>query len=175
MPLQASSSPTAPTRSVFDVTTKGADDLSRLEKRLLNDFQQGFPLVERPYSLLAQELGVSEEEVLQQLQGLKDRGYITRVGPVFRPNRVGASTLAALAVPPEQLETIAALINSYAEVNHNYEREHHYNLWFVLTAPDRERIEEVLGEIQASTGLEPIDLPMQRDFHINLGFPLHWT
>jgi DNA-binding Lrp family transcriptional regulator len=149
--------------------------LTELDKRLLNDFQQDLPVSERPFAIMAQQLGVSEDEVLQRLKDLKERGYITRVGPVFRPNRVGASTLAALAVPPPDLDEVAALVSSYAEVNHNYEREHEFNLWFVLTAPDRDRIQEVLTEIQARTGLEPINLPMVRDFHINLGFPIHWS
>lgn len=149
--------------------------LTELDKRLLNDFQQDLPVSERPFAIMAQQLGISEEEVLQRLKALKAGGYITRVGPVFRPNRVGASTLAALAVPPPDLDEVAALVSSYAEVNHNYEREHELNLWFVLTAPDRDRIQEVLTEIQARTGLEPIDLPMVRDFHINLGFPIHWS
>ena len=148
--------------------------LTELDKRLLNDFQHGLVVSERPFTAMAQQLGISEDEVLQRLKDLKERGYITRVGPVFRPNRVGASTLAALAVPASDLDEVAALVSSYAEVNHNYEREHEFNLWFVLTAPDRDRIQEVLTEIQARTGLEPIDLPMVRDFHINLGFPIHW-
>lgn len=148
--------------------------LTELDKRLLNDFQHGLVVSERPFTAMAQQLGISEDEVLQRLKDLKERGYITRVGPVFRPNRVGASTLAALAVPASDLDEVAALVSSYAEVNHNYEREHEFNLWFVLTAPDRDRIQEVLTEIQSRTGLEPIDLPMVRDFHINLGFPIHW-
>lgn len=175
MPPQASSSPTAPTRSASDVSQAFNAELSALEKRLLNEFQQSIPLVERPYAAMAEQLGVTEDEVLQLLADLKARGYLTRVGPVFRPNRIGASTLAALAVPAERLEEVAALINSYPEVNHNYEREHSYNLWFVVTAPDRARVLEVLDNIQARTGLEPMDLPMVRDFHINLGFPLHWS
>lgn len=170
MPPQASFLPIAPTRSVFDL-----EHLTALEKRLLNEFQQDFPLNDRPYAAMAAQLGVTEVEVLECLGSLKQRGFITRVGPVFRPNRIGASTLAALAAPAERLEEIAALINAYPEVNHNYEREHGYNLWFVITAPNRGRITEVLAELQSATGLEPIDLPMVRDFHINLGFPLHWS
>ena len=127
--------------------------LNELEERLLNDFQDGFPLTERPYEAIARRLGTSEGAVIEALAGLRDNGLISRVGPVFRPNRVGASTLAAMAVPAQRLEEVAALVSAYPEVNHNYEREHAFNLWFVATAPDRERLTELLGEIEGRTGI----------------------
>ncbi|CAK0763115.1 Siroheme decarboxylase NirD subunit [Gammaproteobacteria bacterium] len=143
-----------------------------LEWRLLDEFQRGFPLSPRPYAELASHLGVSEIEVLTGLQRLTERGAVSRVGPVLRPNRVGCSTLAAMAVPSEQIETVAALVSSYPEVNHNYQREHHYNLWFVVTAADADHLALVLGEIERRCGLSLISLPMREDYHIDLGFPL---
>jgi DNA-binding Lrp family transcriptional regulator len=150
-------------------------DLSTVERVLLNDFQHDFPLDPRPFKRMAEELGIDEREVISMLQELKESGVISRVGPVFKPNRVGVSTLAAVAVQPQQLEEMAQRINEYAEVNHNYERDHHYNLWFVVTAPDREHLDEVLAEIGKKTGQQVLDLPMIRDYHIDLGFQLKWT
>ncbi len=149
--------------------------LSALEKRLLNDFQDGFPLSPRPFAVMAERLGVSEARVIATLERLQQDGLITRVGPVFRPNRVGASTLAAMAVPPERLEAVAAVVSSFPEVNHNYERGHEINLWFVITAADRQRLGSILREIEQRTGIEVLDLPMLEDYFINLGFPLRWT
>ncbi len=103
---------------------------------------------------------------------LIDAGMVSRIGAVLAPNAFGASTLAALAVPPHQLDALAAQVSRYREVNHNYAREHHYNLWFVLTAPSRTRIEQVLAEIAAATGSAPLDLPMEQGYHIDLGFDL---
>lgn len=146
--------------------------LSPLERRLLNDYQRDFPLSPDPYAQIARELGVSEGQVLGALRSLAARGLIGRVGPVFRPRRVGAATLAAMAVAPARLEAVAALVSAYPEVNHNYEREHRFNLWFVVTAPDRERVSQVLDEIHEATGLAVLDLPMEQEYHIDLGFPL---
>jgi hypothetical protein len=87
-------------------------------------------------------------------------------------NTVGVSTLAAAAVPPEQLESVAALVNGYTEVNHNYEREHRLNLWFVATAPDLAHLTAVLDEIAARTGYEVLSFPLVEDYHIDLGFEL---
>lgn len=74
---------------------------------------------------------------------------------MFDHCRAGASTLAALAVPAERLEQVAARISRYPEVNHNYAREHHYNLWFVLTGPNRRHLEQILDELEKDTGLIP--------------------
>lgn len=153
----------------------GQRALNELEKRLLNDFQDGFPLSPRPFAVMAERLGTSEQAVISALEGLQQDGLVSRVGPVFRPNRVGASTLAAMSVPPERLDAVAALVSSFPEVNHNYERGHEINLWFVATATDRERLAEVLSEIARRTELEVLDLPMVEDYFINLGFPLQWT
>jgi hypothetical protein len=91
---------------------------------------------------------------------------------VFAPNTVGSSTLAALAVPPERLDAVAAFVSSHAEVNHNYQRDHHFNLWFVVTASDAAAVAEVLSRIHLATGLTPLNLPLLREYHIDLGFAL---
>lgn len=150
--------------------TSEPNKLSQLEQQLLNDFQRDLPLVPRPFAAIAEALQIDERTVLQALQDLQQRGLISRVGPVFAPRRVGASTLAALAVPPQDLETVAELVSTYPEVNHNYQREHRFNLWFVLTAPDQDRLSAVLGDIEQRTGLPVLDLPLERDYHIDLGF-----
>ena len=150
-------------------------NLSPTERTLLNDFQHEFPLDPRPFKKIADEIGISEQEVIDSLQSLQESGVISRVGPVFKPNRIGVSTLAAVAVEPERLQQTAELINAFPEVNHNYERDHRLNLWFVVTAPDRDRLDAVLGEIGERTGLEVLDLPMIRDYHIDLGFQMQWT
>jgi len=146
--------------------------LSPLEKRLLNEFQHGLPLSSTPFAEVARRLETSEEQVLHLLGTLQSRGYISRVGPVFKARRIGSSTLAAMAVPAGRLEAVANYISSYDEVNHNYERHHRLNLWFVITAPDQERLEQVLAEIEAHSGLPVMSLPLIKSYHIDLGFPL---
>ena len=148
---------------------------SQLEQRLLNDFQQGIPLTPTPFADIARQLGVYETTVLETFERLQTEGVISRIGAVFRPNRIGASTLAAMAVPPAALDEVAAIVNGYVEVNHNYERAHEYNLWFVVTADDEEHLQQVLAEIEARCGYPLLDLPLENEFHIDLGFDLQWT
>ncbi len=146
--------------------------MTDIELHLLNDFQRDFPLAPAPFGVIAGRLGASETEVLETLAQLQACGKVSRVGAIFRPHSIGSSTLAALAVPVEKLDEVAQLVSSYAEVNHNYEREHHYNLWFVVAAPDEARVREVLDEIESGTGYQPLHLPMLEGFHIDLGFDL---
>ena len=150
-------------------------ELTHIERRLLNDFQRDFPLSPTPYADIARELGLGEAEVLATLTRLKQQGAVSRVGAVLRPNTVGVSTLAAMAVPNTELETVAALVSAYPEVNHNYEREHALNLWFVVTAPDGARLQQVLDEIASQSGYEILPFPLIEDYHIDLGFDLKWT
>ena len=148
--------------------------LGEIDRRLLDDYQQDFPLDSEPFTTIAEQLGVDEATVIERLGYLKRFGALSRVGPVLRPNRVGASTLAALAVPPDRLEATAELVSAFSEVNHNYEREHEYNLWFVITGRNRDAVDRVLAEIAEATGLTPLDLPMLEDYFIDLGFSLQW-
>ncbi|HKJ77183.1 MAG TPA: Lrp/AsnC family transcriptional regulator [Gammaproteobacteria bacterium] len=161
-------------RATHDAQQQGTGPLDPTTRRLLNDYQHDLPLSPTPFADIAAQIGVDEATVLEGLQGLQESGAISRVGPVLQPRRVGASTLAAVAVPPERLEEVAELVNGYTEVNHNYEREHRFNLWFVATAPDEEKLAAVLADIERRTGLQVLDLPMIEDYHIDLGFPLQW-
>ncbi len=146
--------------------------IAAMDFRLLNDFQRDFPLCPAPFAELAARLGVAESAVLRGLEQLRREGKISRVGAVFAPKRIGASTLAAMAVPPEKLGVVAEAVNRFPEVNHNYEREHRYNLWFVVTAGSEGRLQAALGAIEQAAGYPILKLPLVREYHIDLGFAL---
>lgn len=147
--------------------------LSPLHKQLLNNYQQDFPLSPTPYRDIADQLGVSEDEVLAAFQVLAEQQMISRIGPVIAPNSIGCSALVAMAVPDHDLEWVAQIISAYPEVNHNYERENRFNLWFVLVADSAAHLQTVLDDMQAQTGYQAMVLPMLADYFINLGFELN--
>ena len=153
----------------------GADGFDVRDRRLLNDFQRDFPLVSRPFAQIGRLLGLREDAVLGRLARLKAAGVVSRVGAIVAPQRVGWSTLAAMAVPQARLQEVADLVSGFEAVNHNYEREHRFNLWFVVTGPDETAVAETLKEIEAATGLEALDLPLVEAYRLDLGFPLQWT
>ena len=150
-------------------------DLDDLDWKLMNDWQRALPLVSRPFKVIAEELQVEEAEVLARLQALLDGGAISRVGATCRPNTLAASTLAAVAAPPGQVEEIAGIINSVEGVNHSYERENKWNIWFVATGPTRAFVDAALAEISRRTGLRVLDLRLVQPFNVDLGFALDGT
>ncbi len=137
---------------------------------LLDEFQRGFPVRERPFEVLGAELGVSPEEVLDRIRALRDAGIVRRFGPVLNPPVLGSSTLAAVSAPEDAFDDVAAVVNEYAEVTHNYRRDHEWNMWFVVTAPSRERRDEILADIESRTGRRVLNLPRRRDYATRLDF-----
>ena len=146
--------------------------LEAADYSIVNRWQRDFPLEPRPFALIAREAGLSEDETLSRFARLRDQGVIDRIGPVFRPNAVGASLLAAIAVPPERLAAVADFVSAQPGVNHNYEREHHYNLWFVVTGATQADVRQTLSRIEEACGLEALRLPLLEEFHVDLGFDL---
>jgi DNA-binding Lrp family transcriptional regulator len=144
-----------------------------LTEKLLNDFQRNFPLNPLPFEQIALALNTSTEVVIEKLKELQAKGAVSRVGPVFSPNTVGVSTLAATAVPADRLEKVAEIVNRYAQVNHNYEREHRFNLWFVVTADNHETLQQTLDSIQKEIGYNVLSLPLLKEYHIDLGFRMN--
>lgn len=145
----------------------------QFDTRLLDGWQRDFPLVTHPFAAIGQVLGLQEAEVIARLESLIANGAITRIGATVRPNTIAASTLAAMAVPPERITEVADIIGAEQGVNHSYLREHEWNLWFVATAPDAESLKSTLARIKAQCGLQVLDLPLLRAFNIDLGFNLN--
>ncbi len=144
-----------------------------LDQQLLDNWQRGFPVVERPFRAVADALGTSEDKVLARLVALKAGGVIARVGAVVRPNTLGASTLAAISVPDLEVEATAELLAREAGINHVYLRENDWNIWFVATGPNRASVDASLARVELQTNRKVLDLRLERAFHIDLGFALN--
>jgi DNA-binding Lrp family transcriptional regulator len=147
----------------------GLDDL---DAALIDGYQSGFPVAERPFETVGRELGIDEREALARVERLRERGIFRRFGAVLNPPVIGSSTLAALSVPEARFDEVAELVNGYRQVNHNYRRDHEWNMWFVVTAGSRERRDAILAEIEDRTGLTVLNLPMLTDYYIDLEFPV---
>jgi siroheme decarboxylase len=141
------------------------------ERAVVNALQGGFPLTSRPFRDAGAELGLSEGEVIDAVAHLIEGGRLSRFGPLWDTERLGGEVcLAAMAVPPERFDAVAHQINAHPEVAHNYERTHALNMWFVLAVERRERIAEVVAEIERETGLSVYPMPKTHEFFV--GFRL---
>jgi DNA-binding Lrp family transcriptional regulator len=160
--------------------TKETAIISQLQQDIINNSQKGFPLTRRPYKTISEQLAqvnivTTELEAFQAVDDLNSKEVLSRVGPVFDHKKAGASTLAALAVPEKDLDKVAGIVNQFDQVNHNYGREHVYNLWFVVTASDMVALNGTLENIELLTGLPVLVLPMEASYHIDLAFSINVT
>ena len=143
-----------------------------VDAALIDGFQSDFPVRERPFDAVGEQLGVSADEALERVERLREGGIFRRFGAVLNPPVIGSSTLAAVSAPEDRFDEVAAVINDYRQVNHNYARDHEWNMWFVVTAGSREKRDEILADIEARTGCSVLVLPMLTDYYIDLEFPV---
>ncbi len=143
--------------------------MDEIDRRLINDLQGGLPIARRPFAEIAARVGLPEGDVIARLQRLLDQRILSRFGPLYDAERLGGGlTLAAMAVPRERFDEVAAIVNAFPEVAHNYERDHTLNMWFVVATERPERVAQVLTEIRQATGLAVLDLPKVEEFFLNL-------
>ena len=160
-------------------------DLSALDRAIINAFQGGFPVAERPFdgaaaALRERGVDVTGPELCERVRELDEEGILSRFGALVNAEEIGgAASLVAMHAPPERYDEIAETVNEFTAVAHNYEREHpHLNMWFVVSVADHpdpdkdgsDRVEEVLDEIEAATGQETYNLPKLREFHVGAKF-----
>ena len=146
--------------------------MDEIDRRIVNVLQDGFPVCERPFAAAATGLGLTEAELIARVDRLLDDGTLTRFGPLFDVARMGGSfTLAAMAVPAEDFERVAALVNAQDEVAHNYARDHALNMWFVLAAASEAAVDAAIARIESAAGLPVLAFPKEREFFVDLRLP----
>lgn len=151
---------------------QGAENLDDQDRAILNRIQSNFPLTSRPFQAIADETGLTENEVISRVRRLKENGIIRRIGGNFVPGKLGfVSTLCAARVPEEKIDLFARTVNRFSGVTHNYLRENEFNVWFTFISPSREEIRDNLRKISQETGItEILNLPATHVFKIKAKF-----
>ena len=145
--------------------------MDAIDRQIINSLQSSIPVSANPYAECAETIGISEQELLDRLKRLKNERILSRIGPMYHAERLGGGlALVAMSVPEHDFERVTEQVNSFAEVAHNYERSHAFNMWFVLATEKAERIDEVLAEIEALTGYPTYNMPKLEEFFIGLRF-----
>jgi siroheme decarboxylase len=144
-------------------------ELDAIDRRIINNLQGGFPVCERPYAKAAESLGLSEEELIGRIAKLAETGILSRFGPLYNADRLGGTAvLAAMAVPEEEYEQVAEIVNAQVEIAHNYRREHALNMWFVGSAEQVAGVEQAFEHIEKMTGHPVYRFPKEREFFVEL-------
>jgi len=143
-----------------------------MKQEILSRIQKKFPLVAKPFEVIANELGMSEAEVLEILQAEKKANIIRQTSAIFDTKRLGyKSSLVAFKIPKDKISNAVKIINAHPGVSHNYERNHDFNIWFTMAvAPDSklglDRTVEILSELTEAD--DYIMLPTLKLFKINV-------
>jgi len=147
--------------------------MHHIDKILINRLQDGIRVCDRPYLHLAQELKISEDEILARLDRMLEDGRLSRFGPMFHAERMGGGlTLAAMSIPERDFDKVVEQVNQFPEVAHNYERNHELNMWFVLATETPEGVADTIKKIELTTGYPVFNMPKKEEFYVGLRFVL---
>ncbi|MGF1640981.1 MAG: Lrp/AsnC family transcriptional regulator [Rhodospirillales bacterium] len=145
--------------------------MDAVDRRIVNALQGGFPVTETPFADAAAALDLDADALIRRIERLLADGWLSRFGPMYDADRLGgAVTLAAMAVPTADFDAVADAVNGHPEVAHNYARDHALNMWFVIATEAPERIPDVIGEIEAETGLAVLEMPKIDEYFVGARF-----
>jgi len=163
---------------VGSVSNNAAPSINRLsmdsiDRAIINQLQDEFPICDRPFQAVAEGLGISEDDLITRIRQMLENKQLSRFGPMYHAERMGGGlSLCAMHLPEAEFDAITEQVNQFPEVAHNYARDHHFNMWFVLATETPERIEKVLQEIEQVTGYPVYNMPKKEEFFVGLKFEL---
>jgi DNA-binding Lrp family transcriptional regulator len=147
--------------------------MDEMDRKIINVLQSGFPLSQEPYAEVAAQIGMTEAELISRLQSLLDNKTLSRFGPMYDAQKMGGSfSLVALRVPEDDFDAVAEVVNSYSEVAHNYQRDHKFNMWYVIATETPQQIAEVNRDIEQRTGLKVFNFPKLTEYFVGLQLPV---
>ena len=147
------------------------ESLHQLDKKIINSLQGGFPLCEEPWEQLSRQLDIPVDDMIARINNLMASGYISRFGPMYNAEKLGGGlSLAAMKVPANRFEEVTDIVNSFDEVAHNYQRDHVFNMWFVLATEKPEQVRQVIKKIENKTGLLVYNMPKKEEYFLGLKF-----
>ena len=144
--------------------TTATQTFDEIDKALLTEVQRQFPVDHRPFHLLGEKLGISEQECLERISRLKANKVIRQLSAIFDTRALGYQrTLAAMKVDPVRVDEAAEVINQHPGVSHNYKRNDPFNVWFTVEVPPSDSLEHVVSILHVlAKADETIILPTLR-------------
>jgi siroheme decarboxylase len=145
--------------------------MNELDRNIINHMQTGFPVCERPFEIMAAQLQIPEDLLIKRIESMLADGTLSRFGPMFDAEKMGGIfSLVTMQVPPDDIDRVVSIINHFPEVAHNYERDHKFNIWFVVALDAKEKLLPLLKEIEDHTGYMTYNMPKLDEFYIGVKF-----
>ncbi len=130
------------------------------DKKVIGLLQKDLPLDLRPFRLMADRIGIREEEFIERVKALITSGVIRRFGATLYHQEAGFSSNAMVAwvVPEELIEETGKAMSDFKEVTHCYQRRSHrnwkYNLYTMVHGDNRDECYEIARRMSKSTGID---------------------
>ena len=145
--------------------------MDAIDRRIIDQLQGGFPVCDRPFAEAADDIGIGEGELITRVKKLLESGVLSRFGPMYHAERLGGGlSLVAMKIPPDEFDAVTEKVNAFPQVAHNYQRDHEFNMWFVLATEKADEIEQTLAEIEMATGHKTYNMPKLQEFYVGLRF-----
>lgn len=154
--------------------TTSTSTMDLVDRKILNVIQTRFPLMEKPFAAVGEEIGIPESEVIERVADMKSKNVVRQISAIFDTRRLGyKTTLVAMRLPADELDAAAQVINEHPGVSHNYARNGHFNLWFTLAVPPYEDLAESVEAMAQRTNAETYRLmPTIKFFKIGVNFDM---
>jgi siroheme decarboxylase len=151
-------------KSLFDIPSyevgKAASDvIQEIDKKIIRLIQGDIPMDLRPFRVMSEELGISEDEFIERVKSLKQREVIRRFGATLRHQEAGfsANAMVAWVVPEERIDEVGNAMAVYREVTHCYQRRSYedwkYNLYTMVHGDGEEQCYRIAEKMSAETGV----------------------
>ena len=145
--------------------------MDEIDRVIINRLQESFPICDQPFQAIAEEIGIDEQDLIDRIDSMLKDKVLSRFGPMYHAERLGGGlSLCAMRIPEAEFDQVTQQVNAFAEVAHNYARDHAFNMWFVLATETPQRIDEVLQEIEQATGYPVYNMPKLEEFYVGLKF-----
>ncbi|MFH2059961.1 MAG: Lrp/AsnC family transcriptional regulator [Pseudomonadota bacterium] len=142
--------------------------LTDLEKKIIALLQTDIPVVKRPFKVMAEKIGITEEQFLKVLNGLNDRKMIRRFGATIKHQNTGfkANAMVAWKVDEDKVEETGNIMASFQEITHCYRRDPapgwRYNLYTMVHASSEEECYAIVKKISKAVGQDDYELLFSR-------------
>ncbi|WP_097003547.1 Lrp/AsnC family transcriptional regulator [Lacrimispora amygdalina] len=127
------------------------------KKQVIQKLQGKLPLVPEPYKAIADEIGISEKELLDYIKELKNNKTLRRIGAVLNHRSVGflANAMVVWFVPAERIKEVTDIMVSFPQVSHCYEREvlnnWRYNIYTMIHSDSFDLCDEIIKKVSQMT------------------------
>jgi siroheme decarboxylase len=133
---------------------------TELDVAVIRALQGDMPVIPEPYAPAAAAVGISQDELLAQLESMRERKALRRVAAILYHRRAGfsANGMGVWNVPEERIVEVAPLMASFRGISHCYQRptyeDWHYSVFTMAHGRSKEECDAILDSIAEESGIE---------------------